>query len=59
VTRLVTDTGTGDALPLLAFTLQQLAADVPRGGHRAGTQLGPDEWSRYVPDLPYQDACTG
>ena len=31
--RLVADTGTGEALPLLAFTLQQLAADVPRGGH--------------------------
>ena len=33
VTRLVTDTGSGEALPLLAFTLQQLAADVPRCGH--------------------------
>jgi energy-coupling factor transporter ATP-binding protein EcfA2 len=32
VTQLVTDTGSGDALPLLAFTLQQLAVDVPRHG---------------------------
>ena len=31
VVRLVADTGTGEALPLLAFTLEQLAADVPRG----------------------------
>ncbi|AGB26727.1 WD40 repeat-containing protein (plasmid) [Mycobacterium sp. JS623] len=30
-TRLVTDTGTGDALPLLAFTLEQLAAGLTRG----------------------------
>src|SRR6185312_11304846 len=28
VSRLVTDTGTGDALPLLAFTLEQLTHDV-------------------------------
>jgi hypothetical protein len=32
VTRLVTDAGTGEALPLIAFTLQQLAVDIPRGG---------------------------
>ena len=31
VTRLVTDTGSGDALPLLAFTLEQLAHGVTRG----------------------------
>ena len=32
VTRLVADTGTGDALPLLAFTLEQLSHDLRRGG---------------------------
>src|SRR3954452_22016027 len=32
LTRLVADTGTGEALPLLAFTLQQLAAGLGRGG---------------------------
>lgn len=32
VTRLVEDTDTGEALPLLAFTLAQLAADIGRGG---------------------------
>jgi WD40 repeat protein len=31
VTRLVTDTGSGDALPLLAFTLEQLAHGAKRG----------------------------
>ncbi|MCA1682067.1 MAG: hypothetical protein LC700_02825, partial [Actinobacteria bacterium] len=30
VARIVTDTGGGDALPLLAYTLQQLATDLPR-----------------------------
>ena len=32
VARLVTDTDTGEALPLLAFTLAQLAEGVGRGG---------------------------
>jgi hypothetical protein len=32
VTRLVTDTGSGGALPLLAFTLEQLAEGTTRGG---------------------------
>ena len=32
VARLVQDTDSGDALPLLAYTLEQLARDVPRGG---------------------------
>ncbi len=32
VARLVADTGSGDALPLLAFVLGELAAGVPRGG---------------------------
>jgi WD40 repeat protein len=43
VGRLVTDTDTGEALPLLAFTLQQLADGVGRGGHLSATryeQLG-------------------
>ncbi|HEU0129064.1 MAG TPA: hypothetical protein VFQ48_10735, partial [Pseudonocardiaceae bacterium] len=31
VARIVADTGGGDALPLLAYTLQQLATDLPRG----------------------------
>ena len=38
VGRLVADTGGGEALPLLAFTLQQLAAEVPRGGHMSTIQ---------------------
>ncbi|MGH3771483.1 MAG: toll/interleukin-1 receptor domain-containing protein [Pseudonocardiaceae bacterium] len=33
VARLVADTDTGEALPLLAFTLSQLAEGVGRGGH--------------------------
>lgn len=32
VARLVADTGSGEALPLLAFTLAELAEGVPRGG---------------------------
>ncbi len=32
VARMVADTGSGDALPLLAFVLNQLAEGVPRGG---------------------------
>ncbi len=41
--RLVEDTDTGDALPLLAFTLAQLAHDITRGGrlsHARYDQLG-------------------
>ncbi|MGH3685677.1 MAG: TIR domain-containing protein, partial [Pseudonocardiaceae bacterium] len=43
VARLVEDTGGGEALPLLAFTLAQLANGVGRGGRLSGTryeQLG-------------------
>jgi hypothetical protein len=43
VARLVTDTDTGEALPLLAFALEQLADGVGRGGHLSATryeQLG-------------------
>jgi hypothetical protein len=43
VARLVGETGSGEALPLLAFTLAQLAEGVGRGGRLSGTryaQLG-------------------
>jgi energy-coupling factor transporter ATP-binding protein EcfA2 len=43
VARLVADTDSGEALPLLAFTLAQLAEGVGRGGHLLATryeQLG-------------------
>ncbi|MGH3800152.1 MAG: TIR domain-containing protein, partial [Pseudonocardiaceae bacterium] len=43
IARLVDDTGSGEALPLLAFTLAQLADGVGRGGRLSGTryeQLG-------------------
>jgi WD40 repeat protein len=61
-TRLVADTGSGDALPLLAYTLEQLAEGVTRGG-----QLS---YQRYVDiggvqgalnrqaDAALQEACT-
>ncbi|GAA3854115.1 hypothetical protein GCM10022243_19600 [Saccharothrix violaceirubra] len=38
VFRLVTDTATGEALPLLAFTLQQLALDLTRGDRLSATR---------------------
>lgn len=43
VTRLIEDTGSGDALPLLAFTLEQLVADAGRGDvltHRRYDEIG-------------------
>ena len=43
VTRLIADTRTGEALPLLAFTLEQLAEGVSRGGrltHRRYDEIG-------------------
>jgi WD40 repeat protein len=43
VTRLIADTGTGDALPLLAFTLEQLAEDMTRGDcmtHKRYDEIG-------------------
>jgi WD40 repeat protein/energy-coupling factor transporter ATP-binding protein EcfA2 len=43
VARLVTDTDSGEALPLLAFTLAQLAEGISRGGQLSGVrydQLG-------------------
>ena len=36
VARLVADTDSGEALPLLAYTLSQLADGVQRGGRRGG-----------------------
>ena len=36
IERLITDTPSGEALPLLAFTLGELAADVARGGQLSG-----------------------
>jgi energy-coupling factor transporter ATP-binding protein EcfA2 len=38
VARLVADTGGGEALPLLAYTLEKLAADVTRGGQLSTTR---------------------
>ncbi|MGH3822526.1 MAG: TIR domain-containing protein [Pseudonocardiaceae bacterium] len=38
VARLVADTDSGEALPLLAFTLAQLAAGVERGDHLSATR---------------------
>src|SRR4051812_40938543 len=38
VARLVADTGGGEALPLLAYTLEKLAADVTRGGRLSTTR---------------------
>lgn len=61
VTELVTDTGSGDALPLLAFTLEQLAQGLKRGDQIT--------YQRYVgiggvrgalqrqADAALQDAC--
>ncbi len=40
VARLVADTDSGEALPLLAFTLAQLADGVGRGGQLSGTRYG-------------------
>ena len=43
VTRLIADTGTGEALPLLAFTLEQLAVGASRGDcltHRRYDEIG-------------------
>ncbi len=39
VARLIDDTDTGETLPLLAFTLAQLADGVSRGGHSGHRQL--------------------
>jgi WD domain, G-beta repeat len=62
VARLVDDTGTGEALPLLAFTLEQLADGVGRGGRlsarRYDQQIGGVQGAlvRHA-DAVLADAC--
>jgi WD40 repeat protein len=62
VDRLITDTGTGDALPLLAFTLRQLARGVGRGGQltlQRYTDTGGVQGAlRQQADEALQAACT-
>ena len=61
VTRLVTDTGSGDALPLLAFTLEQLADGVRRGGqltHQRYDAIGGVQGAlQRQSDAALDDAC--
>ena len=61
VTRLVADTGSGTALPLLAFTLEQLAEGVTRGGrlsHERYTEIGGVQGAlRRQADAALQEAC--
>jgi hypothetical protein len=61
VDRLVGDTDTGEALPLLAFTLEQLADGVRRGGHLSATryaQLGGVQGALVrQADAALADAC--
>ena len=61
VTRLVTDTGSGDALPLLAFTLEQLAHGVKRGdqlSHQRYVDIGGVQGAlQRQADAALQDAC--
>ncbi|MGH3900456.1 MAG: TIR domain-containing protein [Pseudonocardiaceae bacterium] len=62
VARLVADTGSGEALPLLAFTLNQLAAGVERGDHLSATryeQLGTVQSAlTRQADAALDQACT-
>ena len=62
VTRLVSDTGGGDALPLLAFTLQQLADGLTRGGaltHRRYTEIGGVQGAlQRQADAALKEACS-
>ena len=62
VTRLVTDTGSGDALPLLAFTLEQLAHGVKRGDqltHQRYADIGGVQGAlQRQADAALQDACS-
>ena len=62
VTRLVVDTGGGEALPLLAFTLEQLAHGVKRGGqlsHQRYLDTGGVRGAlERQADSALQDACT-
>jgi WD40 repeat protein len=61
VSRLLTDTGSGDALPLLAFTLEQLADGVGRGGrltHERYAEIGGVRGAlARQADAALQDAC--
>jgi WD40 repeat protein len=61
VTRLVADTGSGTALPLLAFTLEQLAEGVTRGGrlsHERYTEIGGVQGAlQRQADAALQEAC--
>lgn len=61
VARLVTDTGSGTALPLLAFTLEQLAEGVTRGGrlsHERYTEIGGVQGAlQRQADAALQEAC--
>ena len=61
VTRVVTDTGSGDALPLLAFTLEQLADGLRRGGrltHRRYDEIGGVQGAlQRQADAALEEAC--
>ena len=61
VTRLITDTGSGDALPLLAFTLEQLAHGADRGDQLSQeryTEIGGVQGAlRRQADAALTDAC--
>jgi WD40 repeat protein/energy-coupling factor transporter ATP-binding protein EcfA2 len=62
VTRLVADTASGDALPLLAFTLARLAEGIRRGGQLSSTrydQLGGVQGAlSHQADAALSDALT-
>ena len=62
VTRLVTDTGSGDALPLLAFTLEQLAHGAKRGDQLTQQRYadigGVQGALQRQADAALQDACS-
>ena len=61
VSRLVADTGSGDALPLLAYTLEQLAHGVTRGGqleHQRYVDIGGVQGAlARQAEAALQDAC--
>jgi WD40 repeat protein len=60
--RLVADTGNGDALPLLAYTLEQLADGLTRGGHLSHQRYidigGVQGALQRQADAALQEACT-
>ena len=62
VTHLATDTGSGDALPLLAFTLEQLAHGAKRGDqltHQRYADIGGVQGAlQRQADAALDDACT-